>query len=340
MGSVKNLTVLEQPGSNRTGSGIFKFSDRYSVFDWGEMPDHIKDKGKALCLTGAYFFEKLEDMGIPNHYLGLIEGESCLKTPLLKKANNMMKVKLLRVVKPKVINGQYDYSEYKNVKNNFLIPLEVIYRNALPPGSSVFKRLDSGELSLSDLELDKRPEPGSTLDTPIVEASTKLEITDRYLSWKEAQKISALSDIEMERLKKLTMQINGLITAEAERIGLINEDGKIEYGMDQNRNIIVVDVMGTPDECRFTYNGLPVSKEVARDFYRKTSWYSEIEKAKRENRNDWKEMVKSSPPALPEGFLKLISEMYQSFCNELTGKQWFETSSLKNILSGMKEKKN
>lgn len=51
--------------------------------------------------------------------------------------------------------------------------------------------------------------------------------------------------------------------------------------MDEDRNIIVVDVMGTPDECRFTYKGLPVSKEVAREFYRKTSWYSDTEKEKK-----------------------------------------------------------
>lgn len=337
MGSVKNLTVLEQPGSNRAGSGIFTFSDRYSVFDWGEMPDHIQHKGKALCHTGAYFFEKLEKMGIPSHYLGLIKGERCVKTPSLEKASNSMKVKLLRVLKPKIINGNYDYSEYKNAKNNFLIPLEVIYRNALPPGSSVFKRLDAGELSLSDMGLDKRPEPGTTLKTPIVEASTKLETTDRYLSWKEAQNISALSEGEMDQLKRLTMLINGIITADAERIGLVNEDGKIEFGMDENRKIIVVDVMGTPDECRFTYKGLPVSKEVARDFYRKTSWYSDTEKAKKENRHEWKEKVKSPPPALPKGYLKLISEMYQSFCNQLTGRDWFEAASLKKILSDMKE---
>jgi phosphoribosylaminoimidazole-succinocarboxamide synthase len=99
MGSVKNLTVLEQLGSNKTGSGIFTFSDRYSVFDWGEMPDHIKDKGKILCLTGAFFFEKLDEMGIPSHYTGLIEGERCVKTTSLEKASNRMKVKLLRVLK-------------------------------------------------------------------------------------------------------------------------------------------------------------------------------------------------------------------------------------------------
>jgi phosphoribosylaminoimidazole-succinocarboxamide synthase len=337
MGSVKDLTILEQPGINKTGSGIFTFSDRYSVFDWGEMPDHIYNKGKALCLIGAHFFEKLGHKGVNSHYRALIEDDKNVKIDSLKKASNKMSVKLLRVLKPKVINGAYDYSDYKNIKNNFLIPLEVIYRNNLPAGSSIFKRLDAGTLSLSDIGLDKRPMPGETLNASIVEASTKLEITDRYISWEEAQKISGLSDREIDQIEKLTLLINGLISAEADKIGLINEDGKIEFGMDENRNIIVVDVTCTPDECRFTYKGVPVSKEVARDFYRKTAWYTETEKTKNENRHSWKDRVKINPPAMPDKFLKLISSMYQACCNEITGRDWFTVQPLQDVLGEMND---
>ena len=38
---------------------LFEFSDDYSVFDWCKMPDTIKNKGRALAIFGAYFFEKL-----------------------------------------------------------------------------------------------------------------------------------------------------------------------------------------------------------------------------------------------------------------------------------------
>lgn len=37
----------------------FEFTDDYSVFDWGKMPDTIANKGKALTAFGAYFFEEL-----------------------------------------------------------------------------------------------------------------------------------------------------------------------------------------------------------------------------------------------------------------------------------------
>ena len=57
MGSVKDLKIIEKATENKAGVGQFYYSDRYSVFDWGEMPDAIKDKGKALCMMGAFFFE-------------------------------------------------------------------------------------------------------------------------------------------------------------------------------------------------------------------------------------------------------------------------------------------
>ena len=73
MGSVKDLEVIEKAEETKSGIGRFQFSDRYSVFDWGEMPDLITNKGKALCIMGAYFFEKLNEMGMPTHYRGLVE---------------------------------------------------------------------------------------------------------------------------------------------------------------------------------------------------------------------------------------------------------------------------
>src|SRR3989338_9657087 len=72
MGSVKDLAVLREPTINTMGSGIFNFSDRYSVFDWGEMPDHIPNKGAALCMMAAWNFEQLSKEGAQTHYLGIV----------------------------------------------------------------------------------------------------------------------------------------------------------------------------------------------------------------------------------------------------------------------------
>ncbi len=338
MGSVKDLKILKRAEPNNTGIARFIFSDRYSVFDWGEMPDHISNKGEAIALLGAYFFEKLEEMGIPSHYLGLVEDNTVRRLSEIKRPTNIMEVKLLRVIKPALLNNKYDYSIYSREKACFLIPLEIIYRNYLPHGSSVFRRLKGGEITPKDLGLDSEPYPNQRLDPPILDVSTKLEITDRYLTWVEAQQISGLSDDEITRLKDLTTKVNKLITEEFSKIGLINEDGKIEVGFDNNRRMILVDVLGTLDECRFTFDGLPVSKEIARIYYRNTPWYRATEEAKKKDRQNWKNICKLTPEPLPQRLKLLISQIYCACTNEITKNEWFkDTPPLKEILKEIKE---
>ena len=340
MGSVKDLKVIKPAEQNRLGIGYFHFSDRYSVFDWGEMPDLITNKGKALCMIGAYFFEKLQEMGISTHYRGLVEAGVTKKLNQLTAPSDIMEVSLVRVIKPAVQGNTYDYSQYRSVTANFLIPLEVIYRNALPAGSSVFRRLKEGSLKLEDIGLVEMPQPDDILREPIIDASTKLEITDRYLSWNEAQQISGLTDSEIREIKNVTSKINALISEKAKDANLINEDGKVEYGFDEKRQLILVDILGTPDECRFTYKTIPVSKEVARIHYRKTDWYQTVEKAKKEDRANWKKMVTSAPPKLPPQLFKLISQLYQSTCNQITQREWFATPPLPDILIEIEEQLN
>jgi phosphoribosylaminoimidazole-succinocarboxamide synthase len=336
MGSVKDLKIIEEPKGGEPGVAQFVFSDRYSVFDWGEMPDLIREKGKALSLIGAHFFERLSDMKIPTHYLGIVEDEKTKSLSELKKPSNIMQIKLIRVIKPAFRGKSYDYSVYKREAENFLIPLEIIYRNSLPEGSSVFRRIERGELKLSDLGLEEMPEPGERLKYAILDISTKLEATDRYIGLEEARELAYLKKEEMDGIRRITLTVNRLITEEVEPIGLVNEDGKVEFGFDRERALMLVDVLGTPDECRFTFDRLPVSKEIARIYYRNTEWYNKVEAAKKEDRVRWKELVDEAPPPLPERLSELISLMYQACANEITKKEWFDAPSLKEILKEMR----
>lgn len=337
MGSVKDLTILKAASVSEQGMGHFHFSDRYSVFDWGEMPDLIKEKGKALCMLGAFFFEELENLGMKTHYQGVISEGKLKHLSQLSKPVDTMQVALVNVIKPDLKGETYDYSTYDSDKSNFLIPLEIIYRNSLPSGSSIFRRLQDGAVTLEELGLMQMPKANDILKQPILDASTKLEVTDRYLSWQEAQDIAALSDRELQDIKATTMSINNLISENVNKVNLENEDGKVEYAFDEKRQLMLVDILGTPDECRFTYSGIPVSKEVARIHYRNTSWYGEIEQAKEKDRANWKKLIKEPPPPLPARLFELISQLYQSTCNEITQKEWFLTPPLKEILHELKE---
>jgi len=337
MGSVKDLEMVRKPTRRAMGVGRFHFSDRYSVFDWGEMPDQIKGKGAALCIMGAHCFERLEERGIRTHYRGLVADDGKLVTvEELEQPVNTMEICLVNVYKPSAYvkdrKLQYDYSMYTPSLGNYLIPLEIIYRNGLPEGSSVFERLRQGQISLEELGLADYPKAGEKLSKPVFDVSTKLEEKDRYVGWKEAQYIAGLMDEEVEEVKDLLLKVDRIITQIAMRANLENEDGKIELAFNPERRLMVVDVVGTLDECRFTYEGLHVSKEIARQFYRKTGWFRDVENAKKraeaEGVQNWKKLCKASPPRLDPMLRRIISEMYMAASNELIEKRMFDVPSL------------
>jgi len=346
MGSVKDLEVIKKPTADTMGVGRFHFSDRYSVFDWGEMPDHIDGKGAALCLMGAYCFEKLAEKGVKTHYRGLVDPTGQLVTfRELRQPTSTMEVNLVNVYKPETreIKGKvtYDYSMYTSNLKNCLIPLEIIYRNGLPEGSSVFKRLEQGKITVKDLGLDHTPKPGDRLAKAIFDVSTKLEEADRYVTWEEAKKIAGITNIELIAVKTVLAKVDDAITELACHAKLENEDGKIELSFDSQRKLMVVDVVGTLDECRFTYDGVHVSKEVARQFYKETGWYRDVEEAKKaaEARGvrDWKALCRSQPPKLDAQLKAIISRMYMAAANELTRRSLFDAPSLAEIIKQYRE---
>jgi phosphoribosylaminoimidazole-succinocarboxamide synthase len=341
MGSVKDLETVRKPTEGRMGIGRFHFSDRYSVFDWGEMPDHIDGKGAALCLMGAYCFEKLEEENIKTHYRGLVdESGKVLRLDELKQPTNTMEISLVNVFRPEAFKKdgklQYDYSKYKLTLKNYLIPLEIIYRNGLPQGSSIFERLEQGLITIQELGLDHYPRPGEKLPKPVLDVSTKLEETDRYVTWKEAQTIAGFTVDEVENTRALLLKIDGIITQIAIKAHLENEDGKIELAFDPERKAMIVDVVGTLDECRFTYDGLHVSKEIARQFYRKTDWYRDVENAKKRAEangiKEWKRLCKSNPANLESTLKTMISQMYMAASNAFTHRKMFDVPSLDDVV--------
>ncbi len=314
MGSVKDLSVSKEANENEMGVGVFKFTDDYSVFDYGKMPDTIPDKGEALCRLAAFNFKELEKLGVKSHFRQLVSGDE-------------MEVDLVRVLFPQK-------GELKEGMSNYLVPLEMIFRNSLPSGSSVFKRLEKGQTTIEQLGLDKMPEPGEKLEKPIMDVSTKLEPTDRYLTWEEAAEISKLSAEEINGLKEAALKINNFLTDKAASIGIEHADGKVEFGLSPQRELILVDVCGTLDENRFLYNGFHLSKQVLRDYYKTTPWYEVIEKEKTEGKGHGEF---TAPEGLPAELVELVSNMYKAVTVEWTGEKTWDVPSVKDVVQQYKE---
>ncbi len=308
MGSVKDLKVLKTASKEEEGEGVFYFTDDYSVFDFGKMPDTIPNKGESICRASAYNFKELKKIGIKNHFIEMISGKE-------------MKVKLVRVLFPQK-------NEIQENDSNYLIPLEMIFRNSLPKGSSVFRRVEKGQTSWEKLGLDFIPEPGTKLDSPILDVSTKLEPQDRYLSWEEAQKISMLTDNKMKELKQKTLKINDWITKKALELNLEHADGKVEFAIDSKGDLILVDVVGTLDENRMLFNKTHISKQVLRNYYATTPWAEIVKKDPK---------TAPIPEKLPKELIDIVSNMYMGFAESWMNEKIWNSKPLNETVNKYKE---
>ena len=273
---------------------LFRFSDRYSVFDWGEMPDHLEGKGSALAKFTDILYAVLSKNGIKHH--------------LLNAQDNEIEVTPFSVVR--------DGSSISG-KENVFIPLEVIFRMGFAKGSSLRKKKTMEEWTstgydraYSELEMFK---------TPMIEFTTKLERFDRPLTHGEARDLSGLNEEEWKSLLHVTQSVAMILKTEFEKSGITLWDGKIELAAGKfngsSREIILVDSIG-PDELRLTRNNIQLSKEIIRQYYRQTEWYSHLERVKEKHGENFKEFISALPLCLKNSRQKWkkCTHYFRIFC--------------------------
>ncbi len=349
-GSVKNIR-----GEVSANSLLFEYSDRYSVFDWGEMPDELSEKGRALSIMGKLFFLYLEN---PAHWTDLFERKEILsafensyieslktsevyarfckegvvhhylKDEDVPFSSNLMKVKKIDVLRPVLHNQEYDYTPYSAKPVNTLVPLEIIFRLGLPAGNSLSKRLGANPVAWKELGFDHVPREGTFLKKPVLDFSTKLERGDRYLERNEARRIAGLNELEWNELQTMTHLIALNLFSLHQSIGLELWDGKIEMGFVEKtkdqRSFMLVDSIGI-DELRLLIDGKSFSKEFLREHYKNSDWYKKLEEAKKEANMrglDFKKLCRekyhSEPSPLPAPILDRALFVYKGYCNILS----------------------
>ena len=346
-GSVKN--ILGTPESTEL---IFSYSDRYSVFDWGEMPDHIPQKGSCLAAMAHMFFDAmgnpeqwkrwshpplehnktlahLREFGLEHHMSkGMIDQEQ--QAVAIDNPSELLHVHKVDVLRPTFDGTAYHYDAYQSRPNNALVPLEIIFRFGVPQGSSLMKRIDN-EAYLRELGLQHKPAFGDIFTEPIIEFSTKLERTDVYIPFQQAKDIAGLTDEEAIQLREivclLALRLRDIFAAS----DLVLWDGKFEFAFSPNRDaqgnrlFMLVDSIG-PDELRLTYHGVQLSKECLRTPYRHTDWYHALESAKtlakERGVQDWKQIcteeLKQEPQPLDPKFIEQIAQVYKSLSNAIS----------------------
>ena len=279
----------------------FLFTDQISVFD-KVIPTLVPQKGETLCRTSAYWFRAVGDLGVRTHFLRVVDG-------------NRMRVRRVQVIP--------DYNKITPSTRNFLIPLEVIARYYV--AGSLNDRIKEGKIRPEDLGFPRGHAPayGEPLPKPFVEVTTKLEKVDRELTVDEALQISKLSAAEYNEMVEAVLKIDARLNADVQRRGLIHVDGKKEFAMDGERELMLVDTFGTADEDRFwdlaAYNEgkhVELSKEFVRQYYRQIGYHKALMEARQTGKPE------PDIPPLPPDVTKRVSALYVDLFERLTGEKF------------------
>ncbi len=279
----------------------FLFTDQISVFD-KVIPSHVPYKGETLCRTSAHWLQMAEDLGVKTHFHRVVDG-------------NRMRVRRVQVIA--------DYAKLGPQTRNYLLPIEVIARYYV--AGSLYDRIREGRIAPESLWFPRgrMPEYGDPLPQPFLETTTKLERVDREITGDEAIRISGLTKAEFDDLLETVLRIDERLNDEVRKRGLIHVDGKKEFAMDGDRNLMLVDTFGTADEDRFwdlagyeRGEFIELSKEFVRQYYRKTGYHERLMEARKAGH------LEPNIPPLPDNVLKEVGDLYISLFERLTGQRF------------------
>lgn len=152
--------------------------------------------------------------------------------------NSLISAKLFGLLEDAGIKTQYiDLPEpgYMLSHKLDMIPLEVITRNIA--AGSLLRRFPFQE--------------GQTFNPPIIQMDYKNdEYHDPMLNNDIILALDLASSEDLETIRQITLNINGVLKSFLESRGLVFPDFKIEFGRDAKGNIVLGDEI-SPDTCRF-----------------------------------------------------------------------------------------
>jgi len=259
-------------------------SDRMSAFDV-VMADPIPDKGKILTNISVFWFKQLESI-VENHLISsnpVEYPENCQKHTKALEGRSM----LVKKAKP--------------------LPVECIVRGYLS-GSGWKDYLSNG--SICGISLPEGLKESQKLPEPIFTPSTKAEdgMHDENITFEKAVRL--MGEETSEKVQKLSLQIYKFGSALAAEKGIIVADTKFEFGIKDDRLILIDEVL-TPDSSRFwpmdSYRpGGPqksFDKQFLRDYLIEIKWPKQ-----------------PPPPELPPEIIEKTRAKYLEALERLTGR--------------------
>jgi phosphoribosylaminoimidazole-succinocarboxamide synthase len=320
-GSVKTIREVSPFSENKMGEAIFEFTDDSSVKDYGKLPFTTPFKGEDLCAMATQSFKDLERLGIPTIFKEQI-------------ASNAMLVDYVRVINPRDVN-------LSKVTKNRLVPLECIIRHIITSTSSAHKRLLQGDLHPDALGLSKIPGYFPyVLPKMYLDGSTKLDAFDEYIPWEALKNLSKESVETLNQIDIYTRMIGQYSLKKGREVGLVINDFKVEWALDDKGELILADVPLAFDEITSVYVGNPyhtldefkdgklsifvpgknhdlvsgvnVSKQIYRDHYNcaEQQWVDALEGAKNVRGSEF-----PKAPTVPGKLIELASDLFGGLRN-------------------------
>ena len=265
------------------GNLLIVASDRISAYDV-VMDDPIPDKGKILTRISTFWFKNLEAI-VKNHVLSTRPEEypePCGKYRKELEGRSMLVIKSKPLAVECIVRGYISGSGWQEYQAK-----GSICGIALPDGL---------------VESEMLPEPIFTPSTKAAEGTH-----DENIPYDKV--IDMLGIDKAEKIRDLSLRIYAFGRDLAAQNGIIIEDTKFEFGL-ENDHLILIDEVLTPDSSRFwpmdTYRPGGAQKSFDKQFLR--DYLSGL---------DWPKQP--PPPRLPPEIIKKTRDKYFEALERLTG---------------------
>jgi len=197
------------------------------------------------------------------------------------------------------------------------IKIEMVIRGYL--AGHAWREYKAGKRILCGQAMPDGMKEGDQFPSPIITPATKAEEGhDEDISSEAILKQSIVSAEQWAILEKYTKALFQRGTEMAKAQGLILVDTKYEFGF-YNDEIILIDEIHTPDSSRYFYlDGYQErqekgerQKQLSKEFVRE--WLME---------NDFQGLDGQSMPAMPDDFLKTVTDRYIELYEKITGQKF------------------
>lgn len=251
-GKVRDVYTLP-PAADGQDRLLLVATDRLSAFDV-VLPDPIPGKGEMLSQISNFWFERTAHL-VPNHLTGT-EVASVLP-PGTEVALYARRAVVAKALTP--------------------LPVEAIVRGYLI-GSGWKDYLQTGRVC--GITLPSGLRQAEQLPEPIFTPSTKAAPGEHDANVSFDAVVAAIGGDRAEQVRAAALAIYRFAAAYAAERGILIADTKLEFGLDAEGRLVVMDEMLTPDSSRFwpaeTYavGGSPPSfdKQYVRDHLERLDW--------------------------------------------------------------------